>query len=222
MQVDKQKALELREQGKSYAEISEILGCSIDWCKRNLKGIKKKDIKDEDYLGLVTKGRSRECITKGEIYSKLLIDNSEQDNLTKEEFMKSKKSKGRRVKDRLSKEQGVIIRQAWIHPDRARYSFNNMLMYINMLNDVMDEYVRCHLREVGFKDDEHYNAVLAFLVLNSQFGQRIYKNYSQAIFESIEKAVDKVEERNGSSEPPEIPFRSAEDIAQMQEKDLPY
>lgn len=40
MQVDKQKALELREQGKSYAEISEELGCSIDWCKRNLKGIK--------------------------------------------------------------------------------------------------------------------------------------------------------------------------------------
>lgn len=39
----KQKAIELREQGLTYPEIVEALGgeVSLDWCKRNLKGIKK-------------------------------------------------------------------------------------------------------------------------------------------------------------------------------------
>lgn len=219
--IDKEKAISLRESGKSYKEISEELNRSIDWCKRNLKGTKKKDIEQDDYKELVDKGRSRECITKGDIFSKLIVDYSEEDALGKEAFMKARKNQGRRVKDRLSKEEGVIIRQAWIHPDRARQSFNNMLMYINMLNDVLDEYVRSHLAEVGFEDDKNYDSALAFLILNSQFGQRIYKNYSQGVFEAIEKAVDKVEERNGSI-PYELPFKDAQEVVNMRPEELPY
>lgn len=37
--VDKVKAIELRKQGKQYAEIASILGCSISWCKNNLKDV---------------------------------------------------------------------------------------------------------------------------------------------------------------------------------------
>lgn len=37
--IDKTKAIELRKQGKQYAEISEILGCSISWAKQNLKDV---------------------------------------------------------------------------------------------------------------------------------------------------------------------------------------
>ena len=33
------KANELRLEGKSYKEISSIVPCSFDWCKRNLKGV---------------------------------------------------------------------------------------------------------------------------------------------------------------------------------------
>ena len=37
--IDKTKAIELRKQGKQYAEIVEILGCSLSWCKQNLKDV---------------------------------------------------------------------------------------------------------------------------------------------------------------------------------------
>lgn len=37
--VDKQKAITLRKQGFSYAEIAEQCGCSVSWCKVNLKNV---------------------------------------------------------------------------------------------------------------------------------------------------------------------------------------
>ena len=39
--IDKQQAIILREQGKSYQEIAQQLGCSIPWCKANLKHVPK-------------------------------------------------------------------------------------------------------------------------------------------------------------------------------------
>ena len=37
--IDKQKAIALKEQGLTNKEVAQELGCSEDWCKRNLKGI---------------------------------------------------------------------------------------------------------------------------------------------------------------------------------------
>lgn len=39
--VNKDEAIKLRLSGKNYQEISNMLGCSVDWCKVNLKGYKK-------------------------------------------------------------------------------------------------------------------------------------------------------------------------------------
>jgi len=38
--VNKEKAIALRNEGLTYKEIAEILGCSVVWCKKNLKGVK--------------------------------------------------------------------------------------------------------------------------------------------------------------------------------------
>jgi hypothetical protein len=43
--VDKAKAIELRNQGKTYLQITEILGCSMSWCKQTLKEFKKPVMK---------------------------------------------------------------------------------------------------------------------------------------------------------------------------------
>lgn len=215
MAIDKQKALELREQGKTYQEVSDELGCSLGWCKANLKGIKRKDISDEDYSNLVSKGRSYDCITKGEIISKVNVASN--DNY--KEYNKEALLTTNRVRRKLAKEGDVIVRQAWIHPARAKFSYDNMLMYINMLNDVLDEYVRSHLAECGFENEDNYNAALAFMVMNSQFGQRIHRNYSSGVFEAIQNAVEDIEERNGSEEPPEFVSSSTFTIP---ETELPY
>lgn len=213
--VNKEEALNLRLDGKTYQQISEILGCSLDWCKRNLKGTKRKDISEEDYNNLINKGRSFDCVTKGEIISKVNVSPSD----SYKEYNKEAVRTANRVRRKLAKEGDVIVRQAWIHPARAKFSYDNMLMYINMLNDTLDEYVRSHLYEVGFDNEDNYNATLAFMVMNSQFGQRVQKNYSTAVFDSIHKTVGIIEERNGSEEPPELASRCS---FTLDEEDLPY
>lgn len=213
--VDKIKALELREQGKTYAEISDELGCSVAWCKSNLKGTKKKDIKEEDYIALIDKGRSFDCITKGEILGKVLVDKTEDYKDQSKEMLKTTN----RVKRKLAKEGDVIVRQAWIHPARARFSYNNMISYIDALNDRLDEYVRMHLLECGFEDEDNYNSTLAFMVMNSMFGQRIMKKYPAGVFEAINNAVESIEERNGSCEPIQLPSSI---LVEISEKDIPY
>lgn len=37
--VDKERAISLRESGMSYKEIAELCGCSVSWCKLNLKDV---------------------------------------------------------------------------------------------------------------------------------------------------------------------------------------
>ena len=213
--INKEEALNLRLEGKTYQQISEILGCSLDWCKRNLKGTKRKDISEEDYNNLINKGRSFDCVTKGEIISKVNVSASD----SYKEYNKEAVRTANRVRRKLAKEGDVIVRQAWIHPARAKFSYDNMLMYINILNDTLDEYVRSHLHEVGFDNEDNYNATLAFMVMNSQFGQRIQKNYSTAIFDSIHNTVEIIEERNGSEEPPELASKCS---FTLDEEDLPY
>ena len=213
--IDKQRAIELREQGRSYKEISEALGCSLVWCKKNLKGTKKKDISDEDYTLLVEKGRGFDCITKGEIINKIQVNSSD----SRQEYNKELVLAANRVKKKLSKEGDVIVRQAWIHPARARASFNSMLELINDLNDRLDEYVRMHLRDCGFENDDNYNSILAFMVMNSQFGQRIQRNYPIGVFEAISNAVDEIEERNGSQE---VTIQEPKEYTFIKENELPY
>ena len=196
--IDKQRAIALKESGLTNKEVAQELGCSEGWCRKYLKGIKRKDIEPEDFKELQQKGKSPKCITTGEVYSKLLTTgNTQQDR-------KQKKLALRRTKDKLKEDKEVIIRQAWIHPERARFSYNNMLYYINDLNDKLDEFVRMHLAECGFtkeqiKDEHLYNSTLHFMVKNSQYGNLI-GSYQQGVFESIESSLDAIEERNEQSE----------------------
>lgn len=213
--IDKEQAIALRLQGKSYKEIAQELGCSLDWCKRNLKGIKRKDISEEDYSLLVNKGRSFDCITKGDILSKVKQEDTPYDK----DYSKNLNLAANRVKKKLNKEEDVIVRQAWIHPARAKYSYNSMLDCINNLNEFIDEQIRLHLMDCGFEDSTNcYNSALAFMVMNSQFGQRILKNYPVGVFESIQDAVEKIEERNGSVA---LDIKYS-DNSSITEQDIPY
>ena len=48
--VDKHKAIKLRQDGYQYKDIAAELGCSLAWCKQNLKHIEVlKDSKKTYY-----------------------------------------------------------------------------------------------------------------------------------------------------------------------------
>ena len=49
--VDLALAIKLREEGLSYKQISAELGCSVDWCKRNLSSTTKNKLKEEKVSG---------------------------------------------------------------------------------------------------------------------------------------------------------------------------
>lgn len=66
-QIDKEKAIELRQSGLSYPEISKTMGCSVDWCKHNLKGIGEQS-KDKPIIQEIRRlGRLETGVTSGEI-----------------------------------------------------------------------------------------------------------------------------------------------------------
>lgn len=65
--IDRTKAKELRELGMTYDEISKELGCSVAWCKLNLKGVTKHVMEDTTVKKLVVKAKSKTGITSGDI-----------------------------------------------------------------------------------------------------------------------------------------------------------
>lgn len=65
----KQKASDLRKQGLTYAQISSSLdgALSIDWCKRNLKGVKAQDRYTLLYEQALTLSKRQEGVTDKEL-----------------------------------------------------------------------------------------------------------------------------------------------------------
>lgn len=131
--VDKGKAIELKEQGRTYAEIAEELGCSVDWCKRNLKEVVKNKEGKEMLEKYILQSKSKQAITSGQIKKMLLADfakglESMSDKET-EEFLKEKTT----AVERKINKAGGIVRPQWMHPEYSKQSLRRVL-------DLVDEF----------------------------------------------------------------------------------
>lgn len=75
----KQRAIELRRKGLTYQEISSALdgAVSVDWCKRNLKGIQKEKVSDACVLELIEKATRPEGMTVYEANAVMFKHNKE-------------------------------------------------------------------------------------------------------------------------------------------------
>lgn len=40
--VDIERAITLRKRGLSFEEVAQEMGCSLSWCKKRLRGVKKE------------------------------------------------------------------------------------------------------------------------------------------------------------------------------------
>lgn len=67
----KEQAVALRKQGLTYAQISSSLdgALSVDWCKRNLKGVKATDKYTRLYEQALTLSKRQEGVTDKELAS---------------------------------------------------------------------------------------------------------------------------------------------------------
>ena len=129
--VDKNKATTLKEQGKTYAEIAEELGCSVGWCKHNLKDTVKNKEGKEMLQKYIDCSKSKQTITTGQIKRMLTVDFSEQlKSMQEDEVDDFLNAKVTMVKRKIA-EAGGHVRPHWMHPEHSRQSMRRMLDLVN-------------------------------------------------------------------------------------------
>lgn len=130
----KEEAKELRRQGLTYREISERTGVSVDWCKRNLKGVKSNlDLCIDELVEKATRpgGISQYEATaiiyryhKGVVLSKQDIKN---------------------IKARATyKDENCLFRPAWVDPVKPVESYKALMAYTDHLIDEVDRIVELY------------------------------------------------------------------------------
>jgi len=139
MAVDKQKAIDLRLAGKTHKEIAQTIGCSVAWCKANLKGMKAPN-NDAPVVGeIVRRGLSQTGITNGEIYQ-----------LAKQHYSLSHKQLDLKVGQlkrlALKQNKDVVIRPYWLVPSLPQDSVNTMM------DSAQAIYERINLASLEFRD----------------------------------------------------------------------
>lgn len=110
----KEQAIALRKKGLTYAQISSSLdgALSIDWCKRNLKGVKATDKYTRLYEQALTLSKRQEGVTDKELASLAfeILGIVEKGDITK------LKAKIKRKKGSTGDDNTVLVRPAWMSP----------------------------------------------------------------------------------------------------------
>ena len=169
----KQKAVSLRQQGLTYKEIVSALdgAVSVDWCKKNLKGVTRVQKKDECLQELIALG-VRPCgVTEYEA-NKLIFKYHH--NATKDKL--------RYIKDKAKEmEPKCLIHSGWIDPMMPRDSHKAMNAFVLHLMDHVEELVEDY-RELYPNTNEwavkHEMLKLAFSskISPESLGTRLFRN----------------------------------------------
>jgi len=131
-----EKAIELRKQGMKYKEISEQLGVSLDWCKRNLKSVKKdSDVLIEACVNeLVSKATKPEGLTVYEANA-IIFKHHKEKQLSKDQI--------RSIRDKASNQNSdCVFRPPWVDATAPTKSYKSMMAYTSYMVDEMDNVVR--------------------------------------------------------------------------------
>ena len=174
VKIDKVKAVELKEQGKTYAEIAEELGCSVDWCKKNLKEVVKNKEGKEMLEKYILQSKSKQAITSGQIKKMLLADFAKElESMSDKETEEFLKAKTTAVKRKIN-EAGGIVRPQWMHPEYSKQSFRRVLDLVDefdsRLYEMLEE-LKYDMQEITGEDTPHIDlSVLSTLKMLSQLG----------------------------------------------------
>ena len=195
--VDKVAAIELREKGGTYKEISEALGCSVDWCKLNLKGHGKHANEKPTVQSLIKRAKSNTGITSGDvtIAARTLYPN----NFSKEQ-MEAEAKHTKRIRDKVKADEDSVIRPYWLEPTQARGIFYALLQTLKDRDERLLEDIDSIRSQ--FDLDETYVDSLAYALLSmSSKGSKILKRSVVTEINRIEEIVDVLESRNTAVKP---------------------
>jgi len=190
--IDRTKAKELRELGKTYDEISKELGCSVAWCKLNLKGVTKHVMEDATVKKLVVKAKSKTGITSGDISHE--ARKIYPHDFSKEQVEEHEKNT-RRIRTKVKSEDGTLIRPYWVVPDQAQAIFYSMLRKLQA-KDERDQEDIDDLRAEFDLDESYVNSLKYALYSMSTIGSKILKHSVVHEIDRIGEIVEELEKRN--------------------------
>ena len=194
--VDKLKAKELRELGKTYDEISKELGCSVAWCKLNLKGVTKHVMEDITVKSLITKAKGKAGITSGDVKREVNRIHPSDNTPENKEI---KENSERRIKAKIRANDDTLIRPYWVVPEHARDIFYSMMRKLQAKDERDQEDIDDLRAEFGL-DESYANSLKYALYSMSTMGSDLLGYSVVSEINRIERIVDELEKRNNSSE----------------------
>lgn len=125
----KEQAVLLRQQGMTYAEISSSLdgAVSVDWCKKNLKGVTKTKASDKCAEEIIALGSRPSGITEYEATGIIFKHHAN-----------ASKDKIRYIKDKAKENKDCIIHSGWIDTMKPNQSHKSMNAIVLHLMDQVD------------------------------------------------------------------------------------
>lgn len=196
--IDKDKAVLLRKQGLTYAEIAKEVGCSLIWCKKNLNTT-VKNTKEKDTISVLTKkARSDHGLTAGEILSELEKTKEEpmlESKPTKRELKEQDVKLMRRIKTKVKEQSGTVIRPYWMKPTEAKKALKLVIQAVNLIDARLYEEVQHIMQELDL-DESYIKSLTRTIAQMTYGGSLLIPNNIRELCDSLSKTADELEKRN--------------------------
>lgn len=196
--VDKEKAIKLRKQGKTYKEIAKEMGCSEVWCKKNLSSVlKEKDVEDTKLLQeCLDIAKTDQGITAYQILK--IVMKPEDLSKTPTELKEIKKALLKKYKSKI-KSEGGVVRPQWMVPDNASASLKKLIELVNDIDIRMYEAV-CEYKDCFGLDSSYDKSIMYGLSQLSYIGHSLNPGASvEALCRNYSETAAELDKRNGKA-----------------------
>lgn len=195
MSVDKQRAQQMREAGHTYKHIAQTIGCSEDWCKRNLSTVVKNTKEKEMLAQTISIAQSKDGITNQQIRN--VIRSFYPTTFSKEDKLLEDKMFNK-LKSQLRKEEGCLVRPYWMQPHKANESFIALMQSTKLVSDRIEEEV-AYFIDLFDLDNSYTNsvrwAIVSLTYAGSKFGTG---TDAQSTIDNFERLVYELQNRNNT------------------------
>lgn len=190
MAIDKVKAEQLRLDGKSYQEVADEMGCSVAWCKKNLKGVKQPNV-DKALIETVRElGRSAVGVTTGEI---------KMHTMQKYHDLKGKEleEKVQDIRKRAGRDNpDVIVRPYWMLPDCPQECTTALMDYAQELYSLKEHLADKYRQQFDMDDSFTSTVTWALTMLSAGDKSKLMPQGLNSYCDTLSKIQDALDSRN--------------------------
>ena len=194
--IDKEEAIKLRELGLGYKEISIKIGCSVQWCKVNLKDVQKNTKELRLIEKCIQLGLRPHGITTVELRKELTSEynvTGEEGELTEDGLKLYKK-----IKNKVREKEGTIVRPPWMTPDRVDSVFKAVLQAVDNIDRRIEEELLAVVSVINPYDhdfDSTYKSLQAQVFNLTHLGRFFTKKDIGVAISSLESTVNELRKR---------------------------